>query len=89
MRAYLQVLEMLGHAVVCVNKVAGVWVIPGYNTMHIDFPFIRPPHGNIITLVYVAVVVKLKALPSKFKLTHPQSLQHLQHMKHFFDWIGI
>lgn len=73
---------MLGHAVVCVNKVIGVWVILGYNTMHIDFSSIRPPHGNIITLVYVSIFVKLKALPSKFKLPHPQSTQHLQDMRH-------
>lgn len=51
MRAYLQVLDMSGCAVVGVSKVVVMWVKLGYNIMNMDFPSIRPPHGNIVAQV--------------------------------------
>lgn len=89
MRAYFQLLDMSGCAVVGVSKVVVMWVKLGYNIMDMDFPSIRPPHGNIVAQVDVSTAVKLIALSSKFKLLHPQSFQHLQDMRHLIYWISI
>lgn len=82
-RAYLQVLKMLGGVIVVVAVVV-VWVILSYNIMDMNVPSIRPPHCHIIAQVDVSSAVKLIPLFSKLKLLHPQSSQHLQDMKHFF-----
>lgn len=81
MKAYPQVLELSGCAVVGLGEIV-LWVITGYNIIDLDFPSIWPPHGNIVAQIDVSTAVKPVALSLMFEFLRHESFQHLQDMRH-------